>query len=207
MTRELTEKQAEMLRAIKEWITENGYPPTVRDLQEVFNFASVNAVHKVFVVLEKKGFLRKKQRGSARGYEVVGWKPFVDDRVKTLPLVGQIAAGPPIVAYENVEDYIPIDVDTVGVEGDFALRVKGNSMIDAGIQDGDIVIIQQTNTCANGEIAVALLNDEATVKRLYKETNRYRLQPENPELKPRYIAADDPNFRIIGKVKALIRRY
>ena len=207
MTGELTEKQSAMLSAIKEWITENGYPPTVRELQEIFHFASVNAVYKVLVALEKKGFIRKRERGSARGYEVVGWKPFIDGRVKTLPLVGQIAAGPPIVAYENIENYLSVDVETVGVEGNFALRVRGNSMIDAGIQDGDIIIIQQVSDCTNGAIAIALLNDEATVKRVYKESNRYRLQPDNPELNPIYVDADDPDFRIIGKVKALIRKY
>lgn len=207
MTKELTEKQAAMLHAIKERITENGFPPTERELQEVFHFASVNAVHKVLVVLEKKGFLRKKERGSARGYEVVGWKPYVNERVKTLPLLGQIAAGPPIVAYENIDDYLSLDIETIGADADFALRVRGDSMIDAGIRDGDIIIIQQVNDCDNGEIAVVLLNDEATVKRVYKEENRYRLQPENPDLEPIYVEADVPNFRIIGKVKALIRKY
>jgi len=207
MTKELTEKQMAMLKAIKDRITENGFPPTVRELQGIFRFASVNAVHKVLVALEKKGFIRKKERGSARCYEVIGWKPFIDEKVKTLPLVGHIAAGPPVVAYENIDDYLSLDVDTIGVEADFALRVRGDSMIDAGIRDGDIIIIQQVNDCSDGEIAVALLNDEATVKRIYKEQNRYRLQPENPDLEPTYLEADDANFRIIGKVKALIRKY
>jgi len=207
MSKKLTEKQLAMLEVIKQHISDFGFPPTTRKLQEHFNFASVNAVQQTLLALEKKGFLRRYEKGSARGYEVVGWRPDLQEKMSTLPLLGGIAAGTPIMAYENVEGQILVDTDIVGASGDFALRVRGNSMIDAGIHDGDIIIIQQTEQCANGEIVVALLNDEATVKRFFKEVGGYRLQPENPEVDPILVDADDPRFRLIGRVKALIRRF
>lgn len=207
MSTDLTDKQEAMLEAIKDHITEFGFPPTVRKLQEHFQYSSVNGVHQVLQALEKKGYLRRYEKGSARGYEVVGWRPELEEKIRPVPLVGRIAAGPPITAYENVEGQIMVDSEILGSSGDFALRVQGSSMIGAGIHDGDIIIVQQTEQCRNGEIAVALLNDEATVKRFFKEKNGYRLQPENPDLEPIYVAANDPDFRLIGKVKALIRRF
>jgi len=207
MSHELTDKQAAMLEVIKQHITDLGLPPTMRELQETFEVASVNSVYQNLQALEKKGYIRRFEKGSARGYEVIGWRPELEDKVRAVPLVGQVAAGQPILAYENIEGQLMIDSDIIGASGDFALRIRGNSMIDAGIHDGDIVIIQQTEQCANGEIAVALYNDEATVKRFFKEKDRYRLQPENPELEPIYIEADAPGFRLIGKVKALIRKF
>lgn len=207
MSKELTEKQTAMLESIKQHITDYGFPPTVRFLQEHFNLASLNAVHQTLLALERKGYLRRYEKGSARSFEVVGWRPLSDTKGQRLPLLGGIAAGPPITAYENLEGEILVDPEIVGAAGDFALRVHGNSMIDAGIQSGDILIIQQTEHCANGEIVIALLNDEATVKRFFRETGRYRLQPENPNMAPIYVAADDPGFRLIGRVKALIRKF
>ena len=207
MRNELTEKQSALLEVIKQHISSFGFPPTIRKLQETFELASVNAVYQTLQALEKKGYIHRFEKGSARGYEVIGWRPELEKEVRSLPLVGHVAAGQPVLAYENIEGQIMIDSDIFGANSDFALRVHGNSMIDAGIYDGDIIIIQQTGHCSNGEIAVALLNDEATVKRFFKEKTGYRLQPENPELEPIYIDANDPGFRLIGKVKALIRKF
>lgn len=207
MSKELTDKQTAMLEAIKQHITEFGFPPTVRKLQDFFQFASVNAVYMTLQALEKKGHIRRYEKGSARGFEVVGWRPELEEKVRSVPLLGRIAAGPPIMAYENIEGQIMLDSDILGTGGDFALRVQGDSMIDAGIYEGDILVIQRTEQCANGEIVVALLNDEATVKRFFKEKDGYRLQPENPELQPIMIKAGDVSFRLIGKVNALIRKF
>lgn len=204
---QLSEKQEAMLEAIKQHITEYGFPPTMRKLQDYFDLASVNAVYQSLQALEKKGYIRRYKKGSARGFEVVGWRPELEEKMRTVPLVGRIAAGPPITAYENIEGQIMLDTEILGSSGDFALRVRGRSMIDAGIHDGDLIIVQQTDQCRNGDIAVALIDDEATVKRFYKEKNRYRLQPENPDMEPIYVDADDPNFRLIGRVKALIRKF
>jgi len=203
----LTEKQETMLEAIKQHITDYGFPPTVRKLQENFELASVNAVYQTLQALEKKGFIRRYEKGSARGFEVVGWRPEFAEKVHSVPLIGRIAAGPPLTAFENIEGRILLDLEMLGTSGDFALRVNGNSMIDAGIHHGDVIIVQQTEQCRNGEIAVALLNEEATVKRFFKEKDRYRLQPENPAMAPIYVDANDPNFRLIGRVKALIRKF
>jgi repressor LexA len=203
----LTDKQAAMLQVIKEHIASKGFPPTIRQLQEHFNLASVNAVQQTLQALEKKGFVKRTEKGSARGLEVVGWHPYHLERGYMLPLLGRIAAGTPLIAYEEGEDQILLDPELVGENSDFALRVTGNSMIDAGINDGDVLIIQKAEKCANGEIVIAFWNEAATVKRFYLEPGHYRLQPENPELNPIMIKKDDPTFRIIGRVKALIRKF
>ena len=207
MRKELTEKQSAMLAAIKDHIADQGFPPTVRYLQDLFDFASVNAVYQTMQALEKKNYIRRVEKGRARGLEVVGWRPGHEENGVSLPLIGRIAAGPAIAAYEDVEEHILIDPEVVGDAGDFALQVQGDSMIEAGIHDGDIIIVQQTEQCRNGEIVVALLGDDATVKRFFKEKTHYRLQPENSTMEPILVAADDPGFRLIGRVKALIRRY
>ena len=207
MRKELTEKQSAMLTAIKDHIAEHGFPPTVRHLQELFNFASVNAVYQTMQALEKKNYIRRVEKGRARGLEVVGWRPGHEETGVTLPLIGRIAAGPAIAAYEDVAEHILVDPEVVGSAGDFALHVQGDSMIEAGIHDGDIIIVQRTEQCRNGEIVVALLGEDATVKRFFKEKENYRLQPENSTMDPIIVAADDPDFRLIGRVNALIRRY
>ena len=202
----LTDKQLQVLNAIKEYQEVHGYPPSVRELAEHFGQASTAGIHKILVALQEKGYLRKGHRGQSRSLTLVesGREP---ERIRRYPIVGQVQAGAPQLAYEEAEDEMYLDTEWAGDGDTFLLRVHGHSMIDADIHDGDILVVQRTESAHNGEIVIALLEDEATVKRFYKEKDRIRLQPENPTMQPIYIDRDDPGFRIIGRVKGLLRKF
>jgi len=193
--RELTERQKEILEFIYEFAQENGYPPTIRDIGDHFGIRSPNGVADHLKALERKGEISLRSN-TARGIELL--KP----PRKGIPLVGRIAAGAPILAAENIEDYLTIE-KIFPVDGRcFALRVKGDSMTGDGIHDGDIVVVRPRQTARNGDIVVAILDDEATVKRFYKEKSRVRLQPANSKYKP--IFGRDVEIR--GQVIGVIRR-
>jgi repressor LexA len=208
----LTERQQQIWNFLIEYVDSHGYPPTVREIGEEVGLASPSTVHAHLANLERAGLLRRdptKPRaleliGRNRSDAVVGAGPQTPapDAVR-LPLVGEVAAGGPLLAAENVEEYLPMPRRS---KGDFLLRVKGDSMVDAGILDGDLVIVARAQDARNGEIVVALAGDdesadEATVKTFYRESGRIRLQPENAALEPIYA----PHVQILGRVVGVFR--
>lgn len=202
----LTRRQRQIYDYIKGQIRARGYPPSVREIGEAVGLRSSSTVHGHLNRLEEKGYIRRDPT-KPRAIEIVGESlyptPSLDDRrLVHVPLVGQVTAGTPILAVENIEDHLPFSRDLVGDDDVFMLRVRGDSMIEAGILDGDHVIVRRQDAASNGEIVVALLEDEATVKRFYRENDHVRLQPENRFMEP-IITRD---VRILGKVIGLFRR-
>jgi repressor LexA len=200
----LTERQQAIWDFVVEYHDRHGYPPTVREIGEAVGLASPSTVHAHLANLERAGLLRRDPT-KPRALELVGRR---ERRPRTpeprqLPLLGQIAAGGPLLAEQNVEDYLAMPES---VRADFLLRVKGDSMIDAGILDGDLVIVRRQDTARNGDIVVALAGDdesadEATVKRFFREDGRVRLQPENAALEPIYTSY----VKVLGKVVGVFR--
>ena len=197
----MRKKQQEILEYIKETILKKGYPPAVREICEAVHLKSTSSVHSHLETLEEKGYIRRDPT-KPRTIEII------DDcfnltrrEVVNVPLVGTVAAGVPLLAEENIENYYPIPVELLPNAETFMLNVKGNSMINAGIFDGDQLIVERCSTAYDGEIVVALVDDSATVKRFYKEDGYYRLQPENDEMDP--IIVD--HLEILGKVIGLFR--
>lgn len=197
----ITDKQNEILAYIKETILKKGYPPAVREICEAVHLKSTSSVHSHLETLEKNGYIRRDPT-KPRTIEIID-DCFNLTRRETVnvPLIGTVAAGQPIIAEENIENYFPIPADMLPNTEVFMLKVKGESMINAGIHDGDQVIISQQRTAKNGEMVVALIDDSATVKTFYKEDSHYRLQPENDLMEP--IITD--HVEILGKVIGLIR--
>jgi repressor LexA len=209
MTRErdLTDRQRQVLEFIKTETRRQGFPPTVRDIGHAVGLSSSSTVHAHLAALEAKGLIRR-DPSKPRALEVLDRDaheapaPATPSNMVQLPVVGAVAAGVPILAAENVETTIPLPTEIVRDDSTFVLRVKGESMIDAGIFDGDYVVVRQQPTAVNGDIVVAQLEDEATVKRFFRESDRVRLQPENPTMEPIYAR----EVTILGKVVALFRR-
>jgi repressor LexA len=200
----LTGRQQEIWDFLVDYVDQHGYPPTVREIGEAVGLASPSTVHAHLANLERAGLLRRDPT-KPRALELVG-RDRSEARaasVARLPLVGQIAAGGPLLADQNVEDHLAVPET---LRGDFLLRVKGDSMVNAGILDGDIVVVQRSQDARNGEIVVALAGDdesadEATVKRFFRENGRVRLQPENDALEPIYA----PHVQILGRVTGVFR--
>ena len=200
---ELTERQQAILQVVREHISEHGYPPTVREIGKAVGLHSSSTVHAHLANLEKIGLLRR-DPSKPRAIELLfdkAKKTILPDG-KGLPLVGHVAAGEPILAEENVEEYIEIPDVIGGEEGDYILRVRGESMKDAGIFEGDYVVVRPAEEAADGEIVVALIGEEATVKRFYREADHVRLQPENEAMEP--IRTTDA--RILGRVVGVFRK-
>jgi repressor LexA len=208
----LTGRQQEIWDVLVDYVDRHGYPPTVREIGEKVGLASPSTVHAHLANLERAGYLRRDPT-KPRALELIGhrraepaeFRP-TERELHTLPLVGQIAAGGPLLAEENVEDYIGVPEPLSKGGEEFLLRVKGESMINAGILDGDIVVVRRQQDARNGEIVVALVGDdeaanEATVKRFFREDGRVRLQPENDALEPIYA----PHVAILGKVTGMFR--
>ena len=208
----LTKRQQQVLDFLKEWMSSNSYPPTVREIADGLNLSSPSTVQAHLTQLEHKGYIRR-GGSKSRSLELVedcDAKPeqapsgpldgYAHDVVQ-LPLVGRVAAGQPILAEQNIEETIPLPVDLVGDSASFLLKVRGESMIEAGICDGDYVVVREQQTAINGDIVVALIDDGATVKAFYKEPDRIRLQPRNHTMDPIYTR----DARILGKVVALFR--
>ncbi|MHB1135188.1 MAG: transcriptional repressor LexA [Coriobacteriia bacterium] len=205
--RELTSRQRQILDFIRSDIHRRGFPPSVREIGEAVGLSSSSTVHSHLAALEAKGLIRR-DPSKPRALEVLDYRDTdrgIDyERVQAVPLVGQVAAGSPILAAENIEATLPLPASFAGEET-FILRVKGESMIDAGILDGDYVVVRQQSTASNGEIVVAMINEDATVKRFFREDGRIRLQPENRSMEPIYADAH-ADFAVLGKVVALFRR-
>ena len=200
----LTGRQQEIWDFLVDYVDIHGYPPTVREIGDAVGLASPSTVHAHLANLERSGLL-KRDPTKPRALELVGRerREAPAGSVDKLPLVGQIAAGGPLLAEQNVEDHLAVPET---LRGDFLLRVKGDSMINAGILDGDIVVVQRTQDARNGEIVVALAGDdasadEATVKRFFRENGRVRLQPENASLEPLY----PEHVQILGRVTGVFR--
>lgn len=203
MYEDLSQKQIEILLYIKSEIQKQGYPPAVREICKGVNLKSTSTVHGHLEKLESKGYIRKDPT-KPRAIEILDKEDdFLLVRKKTVdvPILGKVTAGAPILAVENIEDTFPIPIEVVAGHDVFMLKIQGESMIDAGILDGDLVLVQEQKLANNGEIVVAMIDDEATVKRFFKENNRIRLQPENQFMDPIY----STDVQILGKVIGLYR--
>jgi repressor LexA len=207
----LTARQQEIWQFLVEYVDRHGYPPTVREIGEAVGLASPSTVHAHLANLERAGLLRRDPT-KPRALDLIGHRrqavasePAAAPEPETLLLLGQIAAGSPLLAEENVDERLPVPGD-LGRRADFLLRVKGDSMVNAGILDGDVLVVQRAQDARNGEIVVALAGDdesadEATVKTFYREDGRVRLQPENDALEPIYAA----HVQILGRVTGVFR--
>ena len=196
-----TAKQQEILEYIKECILKKGYPPAVREICEAVRLKSTSSVHSHLESLEQNGYIRRDPT-KPRAIEILDDEFALTRReMVQVPMLGTVAAGQPLLAQENIEDYFPIPAELLPNAEVYMLRVKGESMINIGIFDGDQVIVEKTSTAHNGELVVALVEDSATVKRFFKEDGYYRLQPENDAMDPIIV----PQVEILGKVIGLFR--
>ena len=199
----ITAKQKEILEYIKEEILKRGYPPAVREICEAVNLKSTSSVHSHLETLEKNGYIRRDPT-KPRAIEICDDSfQMVRTEMVSLPVVGQVAAGQPILAQQNIDNYFPVPAEFVPKGESFILKVKGDSMMNVGIYNGDQIFVQCCNTARNGDIVVALVDDSATVKTFYKENGYIRLQPENDSMEP--IIVDE--VRILGKVVGLFREF
>ena len=199
----ITAKQKEILEFIKSEILKKGYPPAVREICETVSLKSTSSVHSHLETLEKNGYIRRDPT-KPRAIEIMDDSfQMVRHEMTSLPIIGTVAAGLPILAEQNIEGYFPIPTDMVPKGESFVLHVKGDSMVNAGIFNGDSIFVTVCNTASNGDTVVALVDDSATVKTYYKENGHYRLQPENDNMEP--IILD--NVEILGKVYGVFRLY
>jgi len=200
---ELTQRQKQILQYIVQHTQTQGYPPTVREIGQGVNLSSSSTVHAHLRALEQAGLIRRDPI-LTRAIRVVAGniESFRPKRVANLPVLGRVAAGSPTLAAEDIEDTFPVPLEFLSGADGFMLRVKGDSMIEDGIKDGDYVIVRRQQTAENGDTVVALVDDEATVKRFYKEKGRIRLQPANASMQPMYF----DGVTIVGKVVGLVRK-
>ena len=197
----ISKKQMEILEYIKSQIMERGFPPAVREICEAVHLKSTSSVHSHLETLEKNGYIRRDPT-EPRAIEILDDTFNLTRReLVNVPIVGQVAAGEPILAQENIENYFPIPAEIMPNNQTFMLRVKGESMINAGILDGDMVLVEETHTASNGDMVVALIEDGATVKTFYKEEGIFRLQPENDNMDPILVK----ELMILGKVIGVFR--
>ena len=197
----ITKKQQDILDYIKEEILKKGYPPAVREICEAVQLKSTSSVHSHLETLEKNGYIRRDPT-KPRAIEICDDNfQMVRTEMVSLPVIGRVAAGEPILAEENIESYFPVPAEMVPSGESFVLKVKGDSMINAGIYSGDQIFVHSCNTAVNGDTVVALIDDSATVKTFYKENGHIRLQPENDSMDP--IIVDD--CQILGKVFGVFR--
>jgi len=199
----ITPKQQEILDYIKDEILKKGYPPAVRDICEAVRLKSTSSVHAHLETLEKNGYIRRDPT-KPRAIEIIDDSfQLVRHEMTSIPVVGTVAAGSPILAQQNIDSYFPLPVEYAPNAQSFILKVKGDSMINVGIYDGDLIFVEQCNTARNGDIVVALVDDSATVKTFYKENGHIRLQPENDHMEPFIFDSVD----ILGKVYGVLRLF
>jgi repressor LexA len=201
LVKDLSKRQKEIFDFIGSYLKDHGYPPTVREIGKAVGLHSSSTVHAHLSKLESLGIL-KRDPSKPRAMEVMVERAKRAVKPSGLPLVGTVAAGAPVVAEENIEDYLQVPAVIGGETGDFVLRVEGDSMIDAGILEGDYVVVRPADDAGDGEIVVALLGEDATVKRFFREKDHIRLQPENRSMKP----LRTPDVSLIGRVVGVFRR-
>ena len=209
---ETSRKEKAILKFIENQVIENGYPPSVREIGKAIGLSSTATVHAYLAKLEKQGYIKKEDKkgrtlkllkgGDGEPIENAPKNFYAEKELIDVPMVGKITAGMPILAVENVTDTFPIPIDFVGNSECFMLTVRGESMIEAGILDGDFILVRKQSDAINGQIVVALIEDEATVKTFYKEKNYIRLQPQNPTMEPIIV----PDCKILGKVCGVFRK-
>lgn len=202
---ELSEKQSQVLETIRRHILEHGYPPSIREIGQALGLRSSSTIHAHLTRLERRGLIRRDPT-KPRAIELIDPETYALSRGTVMvPLIGRVAAGTPLLATQNVDDALPLPREFVGSGRHFLLRVQGDSMVNAGIMDGDYLLIQERATAENGEIVVALVDGEATVKRFHRDeaSQTIRLEPENPRYQPLVVEKAD----VVGRVAALLRRY
>ncbi len=202
MGSELTTTQQELFDFLRDFLKEKGFPPTLREIASHFGLKSPRGPQKTLRILEKKGFIRKRA-GVSRGIEVIG---FPANQSITIPILGRVRAGEPVLAIENIEGYINFDQSLVSSKEVFLLRVQGDSMIDAHIQEGDFALVKPQSKAENGEIVVALIEDEVTIKRIFLNQDLIRLEPANPKMEPIVVKKGEKRVSIVGKVVGIFRK-
>jgi repressor LexA len=205
MENELTHRQKEVLDFLKDFVMGRGFPPTLREIASHLGVKGPKGPQKALRILERKGYLRRVPGGS-RALEIIGGSPGHAGEVLSVPIVGRVRAGEPILAVENVEGYIRLDRSLLSSENVFLLRVQGDSMVDAHIQDGDFALVKPQSNAENGEIVVALIEDEATIKRIFKKRDLIRLEPANPAMEPIVVKKGEKRVKIVGKVVGIFRK-
>jgi len=202
MESELSRRQKELLDFLKDFLKEKGFPPTLREMAAHFELKGPRGPQKVLNILERKGYIRKKT-GESRAIEILG---FSSKNIVSIPILGRVRAGEPILAIENIEGYINLDHSLASGENVFLLRVQGDSMIDAHIQDGDFALVKPQSNAENGEIVVALIEDEATIKRIFLKRDLICLEPANPNMEPIVVKKGEKKVSIVGKVVGIFRK-
>jgi repressor LexA len=202
--KELTSTQERVFNFLKDCLHKKGYPPTLREIASHFGLRGPKAPQKTLNILERKGYLRRIPGGS-RAIEILAGMPRVGQTL-SIPIAGRVRAGEPILAIENIEGYINLDRSLVSSEDVFLLRVQGDSMIEAHIQDGDFALVKPQPNAENGEIVVALIEDEATIKRIFKKRDFIRLEPANPNMEPIVVKKGEKKVTIVGKVVGIFRK-
>lgn len=203
MPGKISDKQQEILEYIKSQIIERGFPPSVRDICTAVHLKSTSSVHSHLETLEKNGYI-KRDPTKPRAIEILDDSfNMIRREMVSLPVVGHVAAGEPILAEQNIEEYIPFPAEYITRNQAYMLHVQGESMVNAGILDGDLVLVESCNTAHNGDMVVAMIEDGATVKRFYKEDDHIRLQPENDSMEPIIVK----DCSILGKVRGVFRLF
>jgi repressor LexA len=205
MKEELTIRQKEVFDFLRDFLQEEGFPPTLREIASHFGLRGPRAPQKTLFILEKKGYIRKIPGGS-RAIEILNYPQFSLTHILPVPIIGRVRAGEPILALENIEGYINLDQSLVSSRDVFLLRVQGDSMIDAHIQDGDFALVKPQPNAENGEIIVALIEDEATIKRVFMKRDFIRLEPANPNMEPIIVKKGEKQVTIVGKVVGIFRK-
>lgn len=203
--KELTPTQEKVFNFLKEYLAGKGFPPTLREIASHFGLRGPKGPQKTLNILGRKGYIRKVPGGS-RAIEILASPSFRLTQILPVPIVGRVQAGEPILAIENIEGYINLDRSFASSGDVFLLRVQGDSMIDAHIQDGDFALVKPQPNAENGEIIVALIEDEATIKRIFKKRDLIRLEPANPKMEPIIVKKGEKKVTIVGKVIGIFRK-
>jgi repressor LexA len=203
--KEMTLTQQKVFDFLKDFLQKRGFPPTLREIASHFGLRGPKAPQKTLNILERKGYIRKIPGGS-RAIEILSYPPVRLTQILPIPIIGRVRAGEPILAIENIEGYINLDRNLVSSGGVFLLRVQGDSMIGAHILDGDFALVKSQPNAENGEIVVALIEDEATIKRIFKKRDLIRLEPANPKMEPIVVKKGEKKVTIVGKVVGIFRK-
>jgi len=203
--KDLSPNQKRVFAFLKNYLGENGFPPTLREIASHFGLKGPKAPQKTLTILERKGYIRKIPGGS-RAIEILNSPSTHPAQILSIPIIGRVQAGEPILAVENIEGYIHFDRNLVSSGDVFLLRVQGDSMIDAHIQDGDFALVKPQPHAENGEIVVALIEDEATIKRIFQKRDLIQLEPANPKMEPIIVKKGEKKVIIVGKVIGIFRK-